>query len=57
MPKSNLKSYLTYLNTWIIDYCKQSHLDGVVVGISGGVDSAVVADLAAINKQIKVIGV
>jgi NH3-dependent NAD+ synthetase len=31
-------------------------MSGVVVGISGGVDSAVVANIAAANKKIKVIG-
>jgi NAD+ synthase len=57
MSKSKLKNYLTYLNTWIINYCKQSRHDGVVVGISGGIDSAIVANIAAMNKNIQVIGV
>jgi NAD+ synthase len=52
-----LQSYINYLNKWIIDYCKKNHSNGVVVGISGGIDSALVATLASLNKKIKVLGV
>jgi NAD+ synthase len=52
-----LNSYITYLNKWIVDYCHNAHTEGVVVGISGGVDSAVVAAIADMHKKIKVMGV
>jgi NAD+ synthase len=53
----NLNKYLIYLNKWIVTYCKQAKTNGVVVGISGGIDSAVVATIANMRKDLKVIGV
>ncbi|ATG97328.1 NAD(+) synthase [Mesoplasma lactucae] len=41
-----LKEYLDYLVKFIRQTVKDAHCDGVVVGISGGIDSAVVAMLA-----------
>lgn len=41
-----LKSYLDYLVTFIREKVAEAHCDGVIVGISGGIDSAVVASLA-----------
>ena len=54
---NQLTNYINYLNKWIINYCKQSHTKGIVVGISGGIDSAVVGAIANLNKKIKVLGV
>ncbi|PPE04370.1 NH(3)-dependent NAD(+) synthetase [Entomoplasma ellychniae] len=42
----SLNKYLDYLVEWIQQEVKKANLDGVVVGISGGIDSAVVACLA-----------
>ncbi|AEM68735.1 NAD(+) synthase [Mycoplasma putrefaciens] len=44
--KSNLEKYLDYLIKFIKQTVKQAKANGVIVGISGGVDSAVVANLA-----------
>lgn len=52
-----ISNYINYLNQWIINYCKKSHTAGIVVGISGGIDSALVGTIANMNKKIKVIGV
>jgi NH3-dependent NAD+ synthetase len=36
---------------------KTSHTNGIILGISGGVDSALVANIAALSHKIKVVGV
>ncbi len=41
-----MKEYLNYLVKWIQEIVKQAHADGVIIGISGGIDSAVVGALA-----------
>ena len=46
MTNNKLASYVAYLVTWIQKYVAQAHMHGVVVGVSGGVDSAVVSLLA-----------
>ncbi|AGR40987.1 NAD(+) synthase [Spiroplasma taiwanense] len=43
-----LKDYLNYLVEWIREEVKKSNQKGVIVGISGGIDSALVAALAKI---------
>ncbi|WHQ36466.1 NAD(+) synthase [Spiroplasma sp. SV19] len=43
---NDLKQYLTYLTTWIKEEVTKAHCNGVVVGLSGGIDSAVVGLLA-----------
>lgn len=42
----DLKEYLDYLVKFIQDSVKAAHANGVIVGVSGGIDSAVVASLA-----------
>lgn len=42
----NLKEYLDYLVDFIQQEVKKANLNGVVIGISGGIDSAVVTCLA-----------
>ncbi len=41
-----MKDYLDYLVQWIRDVVYQAHAKGVIIGISGGIDSAVVGALA-----------
>lgn len=41
-----LKKYLDYLVDFIKEKVAEAHCEGVIVGISGGIDSAVVAGLA-----------
>ena len=38
---------IEYIVKWILNYSKQSNTDGFVIGISGGIDSAVTSTLAA----------
>ena len=36
-----------HIVSWLSDYLKKSHLNGFVVGVSGGIDSAVTSTLCA----------
>ena len=38
---------ISEIQKWIIDYCKMAKVEGIVVGISGGIDSAVTSALSA----------
>lgn len=40
-------SVINYIANWLSDYCNNSGLNGFVVGVSGGIDSAVTATLCA----------
>ncbi|WP_339022421.1 NAD(+) synthase [Spiroplasma endosymbiont of Crioceris asparagi] len=44
--EKNLEKYLDYLVEWIKEEVHKAKADGVIVGISGGIDSAVVSLLA-----------
>ena len=37
----------SHIKSWLVDYLNKSNLNGFVVGVSGGVDSALTASLAA----------
>ncbi|MCF0227467.1 MAG: NAD(+) synthase [Malacoplasma sp.] len=52
MKFKNIKQYADYLNKWLYDFVKSAHKDGVVLGISGGIDSALC--LALCNGKYKV---
>ena len=43
----NPKSIESHIVNWLIDYSKKSGLNGFVVGVSGGIDSAVTSTLCA----------
>ncbi len=43
----NSKAIITHIVDWLADYAKQSNTNGFVVGVSGGIDSAVTSVLAA----------
>ena len=45
------KECINYITNWLLDYSKQSKTNGFVVGISGGIDSAVTSTLAAKTEQ------
>jgi len=47
----NLKEYELYLSSFLQNYLDESHCKGFVLGVSGGVDSAVVAGL--LSKYFK----
>ena len=45
-----------YISKWLLDYSKKSNTNGFVVGVSGGIDSAVTSTLAAeTGKDVLVI--
>ena len=41
------KTIITYISDWLKQYSEKSKIKGLVVGISGGIDSAVSSTLAA----------
>ena len=47
--KMKEKEVINYIKNWLIDYSKKSKTNGFVVGISGGVDSALTSKLSAIT--------
>lgn len=57
MRQLNYAKLRSDIQDWIKDYVKNAHADGIVAGLSGGIDSAVVAGLCvnAIGKE-RVIG-
>ena len=53
MRKLDYDQIISEIQEWIDDYCKSAKVDGIVVGISGGIDSAVTSTLCsnAIGKD------
>jgi NAD+ synthase len=53
MRKLDYDLIISEIQEWISDYCKAVNADGIVVGISGGIDSAVTTTLCvnAIGKR------
>ena len=47
---------IDHIVSWLKEYALNAHMDGFVVGISGGIDSAVTSELCA-KTGLKVIGV
>ena len=45
------KEIANHITGWLKDYCDNSKLSGFVVGISGGVDSALTSTLAAMTGK------
>ncbi|MHA2283720.1 MAG: NAD+ synthase [Promethearchaeota archaeon] len=45
MRKLDYDRIISEIQEWINDYCKSANFDGIVVGISGGIDSAVTSTL------------
>jgi len=38
---------INFISQWIKDYCKKSNINSLIIGISGGIDSAVTSALSA----------
>jgi NAD+ synthase len=47
----NKKGIVEYISQWLIDYCEESNMQGFVVGISGGIDSALTSTLCALTGK------
>ena len=45
------KKVVNHIVNWLIEYCNSSKTNGFVIGISGGIDSAVVSTLCALTKK------
>ena len=43
----NAEKVVNYIVSWLKDYVEKSHVNGFVIGISGGIDSAVTSTLCA----------
>jgi len=51
-----MKKISEYISKWMLEYSKKSNTNGFVVGVSGGIDSAVTSTLAAeTGKEVLVI--
>jgi NAD+ synthase len=47
----NLSKITIHIAKWLTDYCESSNFDGFVVGVSGGIDSALVSTLCAMTGK------
>jgi NAD+ synthase len=45
------KAVITYIVNWLKAYCNQAKADGFIVGISGGIDSALTSTLCALTEK------
>ena len=45
------KKVIKHIVDWLIKYCNKSKMNGFVIGVSGGIDSAVVSTLCALTKK------
>ena len=42
-----IEKVIDHIVKWLSDYCENARLNGFVVGVSGGIDSAVTSTLCA----------
>jgi len=47
----NLTKVSDYIVNWLADYCEKANFKGYVIGISGGVDSALTSMLCCLTKR------
>ena len=47
----NLSIITNHIVKWLTDYCEKSNFDGFVVGVSGGIDSALVSTLCSMTDK------
>lgn len=45
------KEIINHISNWLNDYCEKSKTNGFVIGISGGIDSAVTSTLCALTGK------
>lgn len=45
------KEISEFITTWLRDYCDHANQDGFIIGISGGIDSAVTSMLCALTEK------
>jgi NAD+ synthase len=45
------KQVITYIAGWLKNYCEKSGMKGFVIGVSGGIDSALTSTLCALTKK------
>jgi len=45
------KEIINHISNWLKDYCEKSKINGFVIGISGGIDSAVTSTLCALTGK------
>ncbi len=45
------KEIIAHISNWLKDYCEKSKTNGFVIGISGGIDSAVTSTLCALTGK------
>ncbi len=45
------KEIIKYISGWLNNYCEESCMKGFVVGVSGGIDSALTSTLCALTKK------
>lgn len=50
------ESVINHIVSWLNQYCEQAKMDGFIIGISGGIDSAITSTLCAKTKK-KIIAV
>ena len=50
MSKDNSK-IINFIVDWLSNYCDQNSVDGFVVGVSGGIDSALTSTLCSMTKK------
>ena len=46
----NAEKVVEYIVSWLKDYAEKSKVNGFVIGISGGIDSAVTSTLCEIGR-------
>ncbi len=52
IKKNKYIEYVDYLNNWLNQYLKKNKIKNLVIGLSGGIDSAVAAAILLRNKSI-----
>jgi NAD+ synthase len=46
-----IQEITTHITNWLATYCEEAHMDGFIIGISGGIDSAVTSVLCALTGK------